>query len=110
MIIKRLTHSDKNRCAKKLGLKKLFIVCQLYEPSGKKFTLADTRFYLLYITFNRPIDFLKYDRFTYVYAAAFGCTSEDIIMLVFQYNDFFSINSIPKLVMPWVRGESYKQK
>ena len=51
------------------------------------------------------MDFLHDDRLAYVYATAFGCTALEIILLVFQRDQFATFLNIPKLVYPWIRGK-----
>ncbi|VDI33652.1 Hypothetical predicted protein, partial [Mytilus galloprovincialis] len=50
-----------------------------------------------------PINFLQDDNLAIVYAAAFGCTSDELVTLIFNTETIINSMQIPTLVVPWVR-------
>lgn len=51
----------------------------------------------------RPINFLHDDRLAYVYAAAFGCSSLELVSIIFQRDGLSG--QVPHLIYPWIRGK-----
>ncbi|CAG2190694.1 unnamed protein product [Mytilus edulis] len=54
-----------------------------------------------------PINFLQDDNLAIVYAAAFGCTSNELVTLIFNTETIINSMKIPTLVVPWVRDFSF---
>ncbi|XP_076093948.1 stimulated by retinoic acid gene 6 protein-like [Mytilus galloprovincialis] len=50
-----------------------------------------------------PINFLQDDNLAIVYTAAFGCTSIQLLNLIFRRGLVLTSFNIPSLVVPWVR-------
>ncbi|XP_076093944.1 stimulated by retinoic acid gene 6 protein-like [Mytilus galloprovincialis] len=50
-----------------------------------------------------PINFLEDDNLAIIYTAAFGCTSVNLVSLIFQRGTVLDSLNIPTLVSPWVR-------
>jgi hypothetical protein len=53
----------------------------------------------------RPVDLLCDDKLIYAYAAAFGCSSSAILVLLITHEETLLSLDIPYDIRPWVQGK-----